>query len=71
MPSNKSPMYDVVVIGAGNAAMAAAMSAHEEGASVVILEKAPKEWRGGNTRFSGGLFRVAFDDIKQIDQVVA
>ena len=38
-----SEAYDVVVIGAGNAAMAAAMSAHEEGASIVVLEKAPKE----------------------------
>ncbi len=70
MSAKKAQMYDVAVIGAGNAAMAAAMAAHEEGASVVILEKAPKEWRGGNTRFSGGLFRVAFDDVKQIDKVV-
>ena len=62
--------YDVVVIGAGNAAMAAAIAAHEEGASAVILEKAPREWRGGNTRFSGGLFRVAFDAVEGINKVV-
>jgi tricarballylate dehydrogenase len=62
--------YDVVVIGAGNAAMAAAMSAHEEGVSIVVLEKAPEEFRGGNTRFAGGLFRVSFRDRKEIDKVV-
>jgi len=39
---------DAVAIGAGNAAMAAAISAHEQGAGRgVILEKAPRELRGG------------------------
>jgi tricarballylate dehydrogenase len=48
--------YDVVVVGAGNAALAAAVSAREQGAaSVVALEKAPRELRGGNTHYSGGL----------------
>jgi tricarballylate dehydrogenase len=56
------PDYDVIVIGAGNAALAAAVSAREQGASrVVALEKAPEELRGGNTHYSGGLFRFAFD----------
>ena len=64
-----SEAYDVVIIGAGNAAMASAMSAHEEGASIVVLEKAPKEFRGGNTRFAGGLFRVSFQNREQIDKV--
>ncbi len=56
------PEYDVIVIGAGNAALAAAVSAREQGAQrVVALEKAPPELRGGNTHYSGGLFRFAFD----------
>jgi tricarballylate dehydrogenase len=56
------PDYDVVVVGAGNAALAAAVSAREQGAPrVVALEKAAKELRGGNTHYSGGLFRFAFD----------
>ncbi|HSE03677.1 MAG TPA: FAD-dependent tricarballylate dehydrogenase TcuA, partial [Methylomirabilota bacterium] len=54
--------YDVVVIGAGNAALAAAVSAREHGARrVVALEKAPHELRGGNTHYSGGLLRFAYD----------
>ena len=54
--------YDVVVVGAGNAALAAAVSAREQGAArVAVLEKAPRELRGGNTHYSGGLLRFAYD----------
>lgn len=59
--------YDVIVIGAGNAALAAATSAREQGAErVLVLEKAPEELRGGNTHYSGGLYRFAFDDVEQL-----
>ena len=59
--------FDVVVVGAGNAALAAAVSAKENGAQrVVVLEKAPREMRGGNTHWSGGVLRFAFDDPKEI-----
>ena len=52
--------YDVIVVGAGNAALAAAVSARENGAErVVVLEKAPREMRGGNTHWSGGVLRFA------------
>jgi len=44
---------DVVVVGFGAAGMAAAVSAHELGAKVVILEKAPEGQEGGNTRVAG------------------
>lgn len=54
--------YDVIVIGAGNAALAASVSAKTAGAPrVLVLEKAPEQDRGGNTHFSGGLFRFAFN----------
>jgi tricarballylate dehydrogenase len=58
--------YDVIVVGAGNAALSAAYAAHAEGARVVALEKATKELRGGNTRFTTGAVRFAYknrDDI--------
>jgi len=42
--------YDIVVIGGGNAALCAAMTAAEDGARVLILETAPKPYRGGNSR---------------------
>ncbi|MBI4082885.1 MAG: FAD-dependent tricarballylate dehydrogenase TcuA [Candidatus Lambdaproteobacteria bacterium] len=62
--------YDVIVIGAGNAALAAAVSAREQGAErVLVLEKAPEELRGGNTHYSGGAFRFAYekpDDLRAI-----
>ncbi|MDE0943135.1 MAG: FAD-dependent tricarballylate dehydrogenase TcuA [Alphaproteobacteria bacterium] len=53
--------YDVIVVGAGNAALAAANSAREQGAErVLVLEKAPEKDRGGNTHYSGGMLRVAY-----------
>jgi len=63
--------YDVIVVGAGNAALAAAVSAKENGAErVVVLEKAPRAMRGGNTHWSGGVLRFAFDDPREIGPLV-
>jgi tricarballylate dehydrogenase len=61
--------YDVVVVGGGNAAMCAALSARESGARVLVLEKAPEAWRGGNGFFTAGGFRFAFksfDDLRTL-----
>src|SRR5436190_11376181 len=54
---------DVVVVGAGNAGLCAALAARESGARVLVLEKAPRNERGGNTAFTGGLLRFAFESI--------
>jgi tricarballylate dehydrogenase len=63
--------YDVIVVGAGNAALAAAVSAKENGAErVVVVEKAPREMRGGNTHWSGGVLRFAFDDPREIGELL-
>ena len=63
--------YEVIVIGAGNAALAAAASARENGAErVLVLEKAPEDLRGGNTHYSGGLFRFAFDEPEHLRPLI-
>ena len=48
-------MIDVLVIGGGNAALCAALMAREAGASVLVLEAAPKLWRGGNSAHTRNL----------------
>src|ERR1700712_565511 len=52
--------YDVLVIGGGNAALCAAIAARRDGASVLVLEAAPKFYRGGNTRHTRNM-RCAHD----------
>src|SRR5271169_4897483 len=52
--------YDVLVIGGGNAALCAAISARRAGATVLVLEAAPKFYRGGNTRHTRNM-RCAHD----------
>ena len=65
------PDYHVIVVGAGNAALAAAVSAREQGTPrVLVLETAPADARGGNTHFSGGLFRFAFDTADDLEPLV-
>ena len=49
MSSHTSNGPDVLVIGGGNAALCAALMAREAGATVLLLEAAPREWRGGNS----------------------
>ncbi|HYB09493.1 MAG TPA: FAD-dependent tricarballylate dehydrogenase TcuA [Alphaproteobacteria bacterium] len=52
--------YDVLVVGGGNAALCSAISAQQSGASVLVLEAAPKFYRGGNTRHTRNM-RCAHD----------
>src|SRR5437867_13427611 len=61
-----SPTYDVVVAGSGNAALCAALAAREAGASVLIVEKAPEDQRGGNSFFTAGGFRFAHQGLEDL-----
>lgn len=63
-------MTHVIVVGAGNAALCAALSAREHGAEVTVLEKAPEGERGGNTYFTGGGFRFPYDGMDDIQQII-
>jgi tricarballylate dehydrogenase len=62
--------WDVVVIGAGNAAGCAALAAREHGVSVVMVECAPEDEAGGNTRFTAGAMRVVYDGVEDIKKLV-
>ena len=61
---------DVVVVGAGNAGLVAALAAREAGARVVVLEAASKEERGGNSRFAGAIFRIAHDGLESLKPIL-
>jgi tricarballylate dehydrogenase len=62
--------YDVIVVGAGNAAFCAALAAQEQGASVLMLEAAPEEESGGNSRFTAGSIRVVYNGVDDIRALV-
>ena len=66
-----SDNYDVIVIGAGNAGLTAALAAHETGSQVLLLDKCPKASRGGNTRFSGGGFRFTYNGLDDMRPMVS
>ena len=64
-----STQFDVIVVGGGNAALCAALAAREQVQRVLVLERAPEEEAGGNSRFTAGLFRIVYrgpEDLKTL-----
>lgn len=61
--------YDVLVVGKGNAALCAALSARDQGVTVAMLEAAPEDEHGGNSRFAGGVMRFAYETVDDLKRV--
>ncbi|KAJ5308896.1 hypothetical protein PENANT_c013G11686 [Penicillium antarcticum] len=62
---------DVLVVGSGNAGFSAAVSAVQSGAkSVVLIDKCPEEWAGGNTYFTAGAYRTVHGGLSDLLSVV-
>jgi tricarballylate dehydrogenase len=61
---------DVIIVGGGNAALCAALSARGAGANVMLFERAPEDQRGGDSGFAGGNWRVVYDGVQDIRKLV-
>ncbi|KAJ4287764.1 hypothetical protein N0V90_012468 [Kalmusia sp. IMI 367209] len=72
MSSLDSPrIIDVLIVGGGNAGFSAATSAAESGARrVVLIDKCPEDWAGGNTFFTAGAFRTVHAGAKDLIPIV-
>ena len=62
--------YDVIVVGAGNAALCAALAASESVKRILVLERAPEAESGGNSRYTAGLMRVAYNGVEDLKKVM-
>jgi tricarballylate dehydrogenase len=62
--------WDVIVVGGGNAALCAALSAHEFAQRVLVLERAPEDEAGGNSRFTAGLLRIVYNSASDLGQLI-
>ena len=56
----------VIIVGSGNAALSAGIAALEKGANVTIYEKADKKMAGGNTKYTAGAMRFAYENSNQL-----
>lgn len=64
-------IYDVIVVGSGNAALCAALSAKDNGAKkILVIEKAKKKLSGGNSRYTNGSYRFAYENFKDLKKII-
>src|SRR3989454_2728964 len=62
--------WDVIVVGGGNAALCAALSARESAQRVLVLEGAPEAEAGGNSRFTAGLMRMVYNGADDLGRLI-
>ena len=60
----------VIIVGSGNAGLSAGIAALEKGAMVTIYEKADKKMAGGNTKYTAGAMRFAYDSGDQLKELL-
>ena len=54
-------IWDVIIVGSGNAALCAGIAACESGAKVLVIEKADQQMAGGNTKYTAGAMRFVYN----------
>ncbi len=64
-------VWDVVIVGSGNAALSAGIAASEEGARVLMIEKADKKMCGGNTKYTAGAMRFTYNESDELLPLLA
>src|SRR5437773_3464927 len=71
-PRHAVPMqtWDVIVVGGGNAALCAALSARESAERVLVLERAPEAEAGGNSRLTAGLLRIVYNGADDLGRLI-
>jgi tricarballylate dehydrogenase len=62
--------WEVIVVGGGNAALCAALSARERCERVLVLERAPEAEAGGNSRFTAGLLRIVYNGVEDLGRLI-
>src|SRR6267378_3520781 len=70
MKVKESQVWDVIVVGGGNAALCAALSARESVQRVLVLERAPEAEAGGNSRFTAGLMRIVYNGADDLGRLI-
>ncbi|MHB1538143.1 MAG: FAD-dependent tricarballylate dehydrogenase TcuA [Solirubrobacteraceae bacterium] len=63
-------MARVIVVGAGNAGLSAAISAHQQGADVTVIDRGPAGGSGSDSFYTGGLFRVSYHSLAELEAIV-